>query len=461
MQEVASAEVGQGQPLCHESLPLHAVDETSFGLVSRRRQAASSFFLSGLFPPSGAQGPGGAAGGGYGAPAGGGYGAPGGAYGAPAGGGYGAPPGGGYGGYGGPQQPNAPPPGTPLLEYTAQNGATVSLNGSSQDACIEDCKTNPGLKSGASTSMFSKYSSAGMGGDSASIMDCVFFCREEFEMACFPGDSSVTERKRGRVCLSDLQLGDNVLTVVEDGRGAEDGGAETTDPNGALRHWRLEFEPVLAWLHRDPDADIEVLEIRHSRGQVRLTADHLLPIMRRGSGPAFLQAFAREVSVGDRLLSPWLDGSLVAPEVVAIERVRRQGRFSPLLHSGAIVVDNTAVSCYAIPEPLYTSPVFRGMCHFVGGTLLKAPGCAQSSRGSAAPAPRGGHGFGPAAAAGAHAACLPLRLWAAWSAAWQPQRVDKEGKEEATTEHLAKIKEATLHPYARVLLAMLLPAATT
>jgi len=285
------------------------------------------------------------------------------------------------------------------LEFTDQKGNTIQLSGESEDACVESCKNADQLKDkkgGEQQGALGQAMQIGVGGEQQAMAECARFCQLEFQWYCFPGDSTVLVRGRGRVRLSELRVGEPVLAirrspeqlaideekedrdeVVGESRGTQDWHAVMTPacrqndepgspcslplpaatpvPTAApavaapLLGWELHFEPVLAFLHREPATEAEVLRIRHGLGQVHLTANHLLFALRESNG-TIESILADEVRVGDRVLAPWIDGTLSSPEVQAVDRVwKSTGLYAPLLDSGTVLVDGTAASCYAIP----------------------------------------------------------------------------------------------------------------
>jgi len=308
-----------------------------------------------------------------------------------------------------------------VLEWQAENGKTVFLSGDSEDACVADCKRSPeisddtaGKSSGASAmSMMS-------GGGQQMEASCIRFCRTEFEIQCFPASSTVVVRNQGRIPLSKLRLGDSVLVMQRSGQDA--------------KNWSLRFEPVISWLHREPDAQLEVVQVRHTMGEVRLTPDHLLFVRKAGDG-AVASIVARDISIGDRVLAPWLDGSLAEPEVIEVSRRKATGAYCPLLPSGALLVDNTAVSCYCIPHALANDSVFAPLLKVLNHTTGM-----QSSHEAA------------------HALFLPVRLLHQVVAQWQDQLCnDRWGQtvkdsscavQDRVDNSLDKPSE-TIHPYGR------------
>lgn len=278
-----------------------------------------------------------------------------------AGGYHGAPP--AHGGYPQGQPPPGAPGGAPgagvangggtTLTFTTQMGKKVELSGESYDACLQSCRDSPELKDGNQSGAFG-VADAALGGEKANQARCAEFCEAEFELFCFPGNSKVMARGRGAVCLSQLRVGDHVWAAIPD----EDG------------TWQLRFDPVVAFLHRAPDMEAEVLQITHEQGKLELTAGHLLFAQKAGT-EAFAPTVARDVRPGHRLAAPWVDGSVAKPEVLRIDTVRRKGLFAPLLACGTLLVDGTAASCYALPTPIADSMGFRRLVALVGWRNLQ------------------------------------------------------------------------------------------
>jgi len=245
-----------------------------------------------------------------------------------------------------------------MLEYTADNGKTVMLNGDSQDACQASCKSAPELqdKKAGEQSKGAMAMDIASGGEQKMMAGCLRFCQLEFEIECFPASSTVVVRDQGRVPLSKVKVGDEILVIH---RGSANNSSD----------WVLHFEPVLSWLHYEPDAEINVIQVRHGFGGVSLTPDHMIFTRKCGSG-CVEAVLAREIHVGDRVVSPWIDGSLAETEVVELTNLRASGAYAPLVASGIPLVDSTAVSCYAIPNDLWQNSTYasflRGMRAITG-----------------------------------------------------------------------------------------------
>lgn len=242
------------------------------------------------------------------------------------------------------------------LTFTTQAGKSVQVSGESRDKCISSCENAPELKDTNQGGGLGDVMNAATGGERQALADCMRFCRNEFELFCFPGDSSVIVRNRGRVPLAKLRQGDAALAVRRCQRSGR---------------WALHFDMVIAWIHHDADAQGEVLQIRHEAGHVQLTASHMLFVL-KADRPEAEPLLAREVAVGDRLLAPWIDGSIATPQVLAIDAVQKRGLYAPLLAGGTIVVDGTAASCYALPRNIAESPTLRFAGLAEGGATAHA-----------------------------------------------------------------------------------------
>lgn len=239
------------------------------------------------------------------------------------------------------------------LTFVTRAGKEHRLCGESQECCIAACKKLPDLQPGYSeekngNAAVDKLAEGGPGQD---LEDCEKFCKSEFQVLCFPGSATVLVHSRGRVAMAELRIGDAVLAPA----------LQPTTSKRDRPSWCLRFQPVVAFLHREPGGEAEMLSIRHSHGSIELTANHLIFVSRaeHPGEEGAMPIFAEEVSVGDRVLAPWLDGTLIASEVLSIDRCRRRGLFAPLLPSGMVLVDGTVASCYALPTNISGSALFR------------------------------------------------------------------------------------------------------
>eukprot|EP00929_Paragymnodinium_shiwhaense_P074833 TRINITY_DN38290_c0_g1_i2.p1 TRINITY_DN38290_c0_g1~~TRINITY_DN38290_c0_g1_i2.p1 ORF type:complete len:401 (-),score=87.78 TRINITY_DN38290_c0_g1_i2:192-1289(-) len=337
-------------------------------------------------------------------------------------------------GAGGGDNKSDEPPAKTLL-YTTQSGTEVSLDGTSRYNCIESCKNSPQMKSQGSGLM-----SLVTGGEQKEINDCVRFCEVEFEMQCFPGNSTVMVRGKGRTALQDVQIGDMVLAVGSCSMGGStssfaspwcngDDEVEDVDMLGDdAQGLHLRYDAVLAWLHRDPEREAEVLELRHACGQVRLTPEHLIFVKRRSGRLAVV--FAKDVRTGDQLVCPWVDGGLVYPEVTQVRRVLKKGLYAPLLSCGTLVVDRTVASCYAIPPSLAKTDLAQAVAQLADGAMLQTA-CRWA--------------LNPLCVAAEAASCLEQ--------AAKPFRNSEKGQEEVREgdHHVLGKVEQGVHPYCELL----------
>jgi len=307
------------------------------------------------------------------------------------------------------------------LEYRMRDGKKVFLSADDQESCEKDCKTKASPhKEDVSQASEGSASMAALGETpKLEYEECMTFCKNEFyRPSCFPGDSTVTVRDRGAVAMEEVRVGDSVLSV----RPASNG-----------LGWELCFEEVLAFLHREPETESDFVRVRHELGQVHLTGNHLLFAQSQSAGTSRAAApiFAKEVCVGDRLLAPWIDGTLTSPKVLGVETVRKRGLYAPLLETGAFLVDGTAASCYAIPENLRESSVYKKLAEVASASSLQAT---------------------------YHTLFLPLRL-ACRAAAGLPQLAPMPGSEKLLTSKasmwVAQPKTGgPIHPYAWALYVM-------
>jgi len=287
--------------------------------------------------------------------------------------------------------------GSETIEYTLENGKVIQLSADSRDACDESCKNAPEMKDDGEKSAAQAAMDMGSGGEQGMLAGCMMFCKTEFEIQCFPATSTVVVKDRGSIPLSDLRLGDLVLVTYR---------RDSWHGSGTASEWAIRFEPVISWLHRDPDRKMEVIQVRHTQGEVSLTLDHLI-FSRKADSNSFEAVLAREVCVGDRVLSPWVDGTLVEPEVLSVTRSIAVGAYTPLMPSGSLLVDGTLVSCYTVPNDLKSSPNYATLVRVLKGLTGK----------------ESDHDL-------AHMAMLPLRIFHNTAAQWRMQFGELDAKQE-------------------------------
>jgi len=151
--------------------------------------------------------------------------------------------------------------------------------------------------------------------------------------ACFPGEAQVLVDGIGSTSMASLKRGDRVLVMGRDSH-------------------ELEYESVIGFLHSvhaQTDSQLQYVTIKHTRGILRATSEHLVFITADGSRIAKRMM---DVNLGDNVLfmEPSIN-KLVASEVMSVENDSTDtGLYAPLTASGTIIVDGAACSVYASPD---------------------------------------------------------------------------------------------------------------
>lgn len=149
---------------------------------------------------------------------------------------------------------------------------------------------------------------------------------------CFSGTSTALTESGERRLLSELRLGERVLSMNSEGKPV--------------------YSEVLMFMDRDINQKREFVEIRTERGsKITVTPAHLLlstsllstqNVQRRQK-----YVFADRIQEGDFLLVN-INGSLVPDRVRTVSATLSRGVYAPLTAEGTIVVDNVVASCYAL-----------------------------------------------------------------------------------------------------------------
>lgn len=217
-----------------------------------------------------------------------------------------------------------------VINFAADNNSyRLICNSGNSNGCKMHCKRQfPGpdkaLAADECTKAVTEAYAGGLGG-----------------VACFPMDSAVTRREDGKIPLSKLLVGDEIL-VSSDGT--------------------LAYSPVVGFLHYDEVIRAEFLSIVFGAGHLAIHRDHLIPVTRgAGTGRRFMRA--SEVRAGDWINSVWIDGSLSLCEVTGVEDVVKTGLCCPVTMAGTIIVDTVECSCYSCPSGLLAFTVGHGLCH--------------------------------------------------------------------------------------------------
>lgn len=170
---------------------------------------------------------------------------------------------------------------------------------------------------------------------------------------CFPGSATVRERRRGIMCIADVQVGDEVQVSHS-----------AFSRVVALLHCNADaFETYLQFdfnSSHDSQACLSasphhLIRVRPHRGTTEKTDPHLDEVGNYSESLWSWKA-AETVSVGDEL--QFENGDPVV--VTAISRARCPGVFAPLTMDGELVVNGVLCSCYAPPVAFSLS---HSACH--------------------------------------------------------------------------------------------------
>lgn len=175
------------------------------------------------------------------------------------------------------------------------------------------------------------------------IIDCDLFIirfadssQAGHQAGCFTGDSTVQTATGATRLLSQLQIGDQVLTMDNDGQ--------------------LRFSEVYMFLDRDAEMRREFLRIEtENEHTIKVTPSHLIYTWQRNDARAPIEAgtdtaafrFADLIRVGDFVLVN-VNNTLEPRRVTKITSEMHRGVYAPLTYDGTIVVNSIAASCYAL-----------------------------------------------------------------------------------------------------------------
>lgn len=147
---------------------------------------------------------------------------------------------------------------------------------------------------------------------------------------CFTGDSLVENSDGQRVPVSQVRVGDRILSLD-------------------LNRGKLVYSEVILFLDRDPNAKRNYLRIRTELGRtIKLTPSHLLLRTKNNDSSVKEPVYADEIRVGDQLYVRHEGREFVPDTVVHIEWFFEMGVYAPLTRTGTIVVDDVLASCYAV-----------------------------------------------------------------------------------------------------------------
>jgi len=172
------------------------------------------------------------------------------------------------------------------------------------------------------------------------------------------------ETPAGIKLMKDLRVGDEVLAPVQGNQFA--------------------YQPITWFLHKDHQIEAEFVELKTATSTLSITRHHLVPVVSCDLDLASLGdegvssmmnahvIYAERAQVGQCLLR--VHGNQIGLEpIVAVERVRKQGIYSPMTASGSLVVEQLHVSCYSNSLESYTlQHTFYSLVHRVSGWFTSA-----------------------------------------------------------------------------------------
>lgn len=145
---------------------------------------------------------------------------------------------------------------------------------------------------------------------------------------CFSGESTIQTSLGETKRLSDLHVGESILTVDQ-----------TTG--------QLEYSEVILFLDRNTEERREFLRISTTSGRtLTLTPSHMLL---RGNITSIETIFAERLNLNDVILVQE-NNTLVQDTVNRIEPILKTGVYAPLTKTGTILVNEIAASCYAVVD---------------------------------------------------------------------------------------------------------------
>ena len=140
---------------------------------------------------------------------------------------------------------------------------------------------------------------------------------------CFPASATFTDKQGRRRSMYYLKIGEEVQVLT--GKG-------------------IRVEPVLTYIHRQPDVMQTYLKITTTKEKIlKITEDHLLFVKKNGQ-PTSIPA--RDVSIGDTVFVRGDRDTVETDTVQSISFVFEKGVYAPVTLSGTILVDDVHTSCY-------------------------------------------------------------------------------------------------------------------
>ncbi|XP_035657690.1 sonic hedgehog protein A-like [Branchiostoma floridae] len=151
---------------------------------------------------------------------------------------------------------------------------------------------------------------------------------------CFPAESWVTRDDGNRIRMRDVRPGDKVLSMDSGGHPV--------------------FSEVLTFMDRDSRGPWVYYTIHTDDRNITVTAtpSHLVFVTEsRDLSSPRIAKFMSDARPGEFLLTPDSDGGgFRKVKIVSVTMREEKGAYAPLTVHGTVVVDNVAMSCYALIE---------------------------------------------------------------------------------------------------------------
>ena len=141
---------------------------------------------------------------------------------------------------------------------------------------------------------------------------------------CFPGSATFVDKHGLHRKINSMHIGEVVQVSSND---------------------KIRSEPVITFIHREPDLMQEFLKITTLKEgkSLTITQDHLLFVEKEGQVATIP---ARDVIIGDTVYVRDDHVALKKDAVQSISRVHEKGVYAPVTLSGTILVDDVHTSCY-------------------------------------------------------------------------------------------------------------------
>lgn len=154
------------------------------------------------------------------------------------------------------------------------------------------------------------------------LYDNLQLIEDMIQKYCFPANATVVTEKSGIKSISELRVGDKVLTVKNSNM--------------------LQYEDVFFIAHSDSDVTTNYLKIHTESGaEILISPNHCIPI-----GSINHLKPASEIAIENKVFS--VKGhNVVSDRVTSITNVKLPGAYCPYTLNGTIVVNNVVASCYS------------------------------------------------------------------------------------------------------------------